>query len=63
MTFPDGIDWDGNEVHVVIGIAGVGEEHLDILSTIAEKMLDDTAAGRLAAGDVDTVYQILTGKE
>ena len=63
MTFPDGVDWDGNEVHVVIGIAGVGEEHLDILSTIADKMLDETAADRLATGDVDTVYQILTGKE
>ena len=63
MTFPKGIDWDGNEVHVVIGIAGVGEEHLDILSTIADKMLDETAADRLATGDVDTVYQILTGKE
>ncbi len=63
MTFPQGVDWDGNEVHVVIGIAGVGDEHLDILSTIAEKMLDETAADRLATGDVDTVYQILTGKE
>ena len=63
MTFPQGVDWDGTEVHVVIGIAGVGDEHLDILSTIAEKMLDETAADRLATGDVDTVYQILTGKE
>ena len=63
MTFPKGIDWDGNEVHVVIGIAGVGEEHLDILSASAEKMLDETAAKRLAEGDADTVYRILTGKE
>ncbi len=63
MTFPQGVDWDGNEVHVVIGIAGVGDEHLDILSTIAEKMLDETAADRLATGYVDTVYPILIGKE
>lgn len=63
MTFPTAIDWDGNEVNVVIGIAGVGEEHLDILATIADKMLDEMAAQRLATGDVDTVYQILTGKE
>ena len=26
MTFPDGIDWDENTVHVVIGIAGVDIE-------------------------------------
>lgn len=63
MTFPEGIDWGGNEVKVVIGVAGVGEEHLQILSVIADKMLDETAAERLAGGDVETVYQILAGKE
>ncbi|MGN1377842.1 MAG: PTS sugar transporter subunit IIA [Dorea sp.] len=63
MTFPEGIDWAGNTVHVVIGIAGVGEEHLNILGIIAEKMLDENAAEQLANGDADTVYQILNGKE
>ena len=63
MTFPEGIDWAGNTVNVVIGIAGVGEEHLNILGVIAEKMLDDTAAERLKTGDVDIVYEILAGKE
>lgn len=62
MTFPEGTDWDGNKVNVVIGIAGVGEEHLDILSVIAGKMMDETAAEKLATGDVDTVYEILGGK-
>lgn len=63
MTFPEGTDWKGNTVNVVIGIAGVGDEHLDILAIIADKMLDDEAAARLAAGDADTVYRILAGKE
>lgn len=63
MTFPEGTDWDGNTVKIVIGIAGVGEEHLQILSVIADKMLDADAAEKLAAGDVDTVYGLLTGKE
>lgn len=63
MTFPEGTDWAGNTVNVVIGIAGVGEEHLQILSIVAEKMLDDTAAEKLANGDVETVYQILAGEE
>ena len=62
MTFPEGTDWDGKKVNVVIGIAGVGEEHLDILSVIADKMMDETAAEKLATGDVDTVYEILGGK-
>jgi PTS system mannitol-specific IIA component len=29
------IDWDGNEVKFVVGIAGVNNEHLEILSKIA----------------------------
>ena len=63
MTFPEGTDWNGNRANVVIGIAGVGEEHLQILSIIAEKMLDEESAKRVAEGDAETVYQILTGKE
>lgn len=63
MTFPEGTDWGGNQVNVVIGIAGVGEEHLEILSVIADKMLDEAAAAQVASGDVDTVYQILKGEE
>ena len=62
MVFPEGIDWSGNEVHIVIGIAGVGEEHLQILSTIEEKVLDEEALAELKSGDVETVYRILSGK-
>lgn len=29
------IDWDGNEVRFVVGIAGLNNEHLEILSKIA----------------------------
>ena len=30
MIFPEGTDWGGETVKVVVGIAGVGEEHLQI---------------------------------
>lgn len=63
MTFPEGIDWAGNTVNVVIGIAGVGEEHLEILAVIADKMLDETVSQTLATCDADTVYKLLAGKE
>ncbi len=62
MTFPEGIDWGGETVKVVIGIVGVGEEHLQILSVVADKMLDEEAADRIANGDVKTVYRILSGR-
>lgn len=35
VTVPDGVDFNGNTVKVLIGIAGKGDEHLEILSKIA----------------------------
>ncbi|WP_163536155.1 PTS sugar transporter subunit IIA [Gracilibacillus sp. YIM 98692] len=35
VIVPDGVDFDGNTVNILIGIAGKGDEHLDILSKIA----------------------------
>ncbi|GGJ94798.1 mannitol-specific phosphotransferase enzyme IIA component [Lentibacillus kapialis] len=35
VTVPDGVDFDGNTVKVLIGIAGKEDEHLEILSKIA----------------------------
>lgn len=61
MVFPEGTQWGNEKVKIVIGIAGVGEEHLQILSVIADKMLAPEAAEELVKGDVDTVYRILSG--
>ncbi|NLK27029.1 MAG: PTS sugar transporter subunit IIA [Clostridiales bacterium] len=63
MIFPEGTSWDGNVVYVVIGIAGMGDEHLDLLSNIATKLSEEEAVQRLIASDVDTIYEIFTGKE
>lgn len=62
MTFPEGTDWGGDDVKLVIGIAGVGEEHLTILGNIATKMATPEDVGRLVNGTVDEVYEILTGR-
>lgn len=35
LHVPNGVDWDGNEAKVIVGIAGKDGEHLDILSQIA----------------------------
>ncbi|MCI6997925.1 MAG: PTS sugar transporter subunit IIA [Eubacterium sp.] len=62
MVFPEGTAWGDETARIVVGIAGVGEEHLQILSVIADKMLEPGAADTLVNGDADTVYQILSGK-
>jgi len=54
------IDWDGNEVRFVIGIAGLNNEHLDILSKIAIVFSDEDEVDKLlAAGSAQEVYDLL----
>jgi mannitol PTS system EIIA component len=35
ITVPDGVDFNGNTVKILIGIAGKGDDHLELLSKIA----------------------------
>ncbi|MDR0539047.1 MAG: PTS sugar transporter subunit IIA [Spirochaetaceae bacterium] len=36
LTYPQGIDWSGQKIYLVIGIAARGEEHLDIIGNIVD---------------------------
>ena len=42
IRYPNGIDWNGNPVKFVIGIAGAGNDHLELLGKIAEVFLDES---------------------
>lgn len=61
MVFPEGTDWSGEQVKVVVGIAGVGEEHLQILSSIAEVALEEGSMEKLVSGSSEVVYEMLKG--
>lgn len=63
LTFTEPVDWDGNPVRIVIGVAGVGEEHMDILSLVAEAMLDEEVGEHMADYEAEQIYEILTKKE
>jgi len=41
------IDWDGNPVRFVVGIAGKGDDHLGILSGIAIAFSDEATVAKL----------------
>lgn len=60
MVFPEGTDWGGERVKLVIGIAGVGEDHLEILSIIAEKMSEPEAVEKVVAGSAEEIYRTFT---
>lgn len=47
LQFPDGIDWDGHRVTVCIPIASATDDHLAILSSLAEILMEPEAAQRL----------------
>lgn len=63
MVFPNGTDWSGERAQVVIGIAGKGDEHLDILSNVALKLGEDGAVDEFLKMNVDQMYELLTRKD
>lgn len=41
LQFPNGVDFDGEKAYIVMGLAGLGDEHLNILSGISILIDDD----------------------
>ena len=62
MVFPEGTDWGGEKVKLVIGIAGAGEEHLEILASIAEHLERPEDVERLVSCTKEEIYNTFTGK-
>ncbi|PSK99544.1 PTS system IIA component (Fru family) [Murinocardiopsis flavida] len=61
VQFPDGVDWDGSDVRVAIGIAASGEEHIGVLSALATTLsVPEQAALLRTTTSVDAVIQLLT---
>lgn len=41
LQYPEGVDFNGEKARLVIGIAGAGDSHMDILAHIAEVLEDE----------------------
>lgn len=64
LQFPEGVDWDGETVYVVIPIASNSDEHVGILSALATTLADATKSERLrSATSVDDVIGLLAPEE
>lgn len=64
LQFPDGVDWDGETAYLCIPIAASGDEHVGILSALAEVLVDGTSAARLReTTDVDEVLALLSPRD
>ena len=64
LRFPDGVDWDGNEVKVAIGIAAKGNGHIALLSQLATVLLEPEKAEALRnATTKEQVYELLASED
>jgi PTS system mannitol-specific IIC component len=60
VRYDEPLDWKGKPTEFVIGIAGAGDDHLALLSRIAETFTDPEAVARLrAAATPDDVLAVL----
>jgi mannitol/fructose-specific phosphotransferase system IIA component len=56
IQYPDGVDWDGETVYLCIPIAASGDEHVEVLSALAEVLVEPDAAEALrTATSIDDV--------
>lgn len=60
VRYPAPVDWDGDEVRFAVGIAGLNNEHLEILSKIAIVFSDEDEVQKLIdAADANELYALL----
>ncbi|POX65803.1 PTS mannitol transporter subunit IIA [Microbacterium sp. Ru50] len=60
VRYDGGVDWGGEPVSFVVGIAGKGDEHLDILSQIALLFSEEDDVARLKAAQTPAeLYALL----
>lgn len=61
QQYPDGVDFDGEKAQLVFGIAGKGEEHLEILANICRILEDEEILKKLkTTDDLDWVLSVLS---
>lgn len=60
LQFPAGVDWNGQRVTLCVAIAAKGDEHVAVLSALAQILMEpDKAAVLRTSSTVDDVYQML----
>ena len=61
VRYDGGVDWGGEPVTFVVGIAGKGDEHLEILSQIALIFSEEDEVARLKAAQTpEELFQLLS---
>ena len=61
VQHPDGVDWQAGTAHLVVGLAAVGDDHVRVLSQLAEVLQDEDLCETLwHTTDAQFLYDCLT---
>ena len=61
VQHPDGVDWQAGTAHLVVGLAAVGDDHVRVLSQLAEILQDQDLCETLwRTTDSQFLYDCLT---
>ena len=60
IQYPEGVDFDGEKAYLVVGIAGVGDEHLELLARVSEALDDEQTLEKLKnSTNPRDIYEVL----
>ena len=61
LQYPDGVDFGEEKAYLVFGIAGVGDEHLELLGNICNMLEDEDALEKMkTSSDIDFLMSQLS---
>ena len=64
VRFPEGVDWDGNDVRLAFGIAAKGKGHIALLSRLATMLtMPGKTAALLNATTIGQIHALLDPKD
>lgn len=62
QQYPQGVDFDGEKAYLVFGIAGKGDEHLEVLASICQVLEDEEVLEKMkTTTDVAWIEKTLSG--
>lgn len=64
LQYPEGVDFGDEKAYLIAGIAGKGDEHIEILASLGETFEDeDKLKTLMSAEDPNIIYKILNNNE
>ncbi len=61
LQYPDGVDFGEEKAYIIVGIAGKGDDHIDILASLSEAFEDeDKLHSLMTSKDHEEIFNILT---